>query len=43
MIEIDYTIDRFERVKLDLIRYPAGEVGYRLPYKEDITQIVELL
>ena len=40
MIEIDYTIDRFERVKLDLIRYPAGEIGYRLPYKEDITQII---
>lgn len=40
MIEVDFTIDRFERIKLDLIRYPAGEIGYRLPYEEAITQII---
>ena len=40
MIELEYTANRFERVKLDLIKYPAGEIGYRLPYGEPVNHIV---
>jgi ribose-phosphate pyrophosphokinase len=40
MIELEYTANRFERLKLDLIKYPAGEIGYRLPYDEPVNHIV---
>lgn len=40
MIELEYTANRFERLKLDLIKYPAGEIGYRLPYGEPVNHIV---